>query len=137
MNETLNDFVIENSNKISAIGNETLGPQNIGSFNNAERIINGENSACQTQVIENYFDDKSAKAIDNALLTVENRMHDGILTAMENVLISRVEMATGSSVQRPSRGVQSPVRKDFSGNTENTPLILASSRLDINVDQDR
>ena len=138
LNGTLNDFVVENSNTISALGNDTLEPENNGSFNNAERIINGGNSAFQNQVLENDIDDKIRKAVDNAVLTVGNHMHDAILTAMENVVIQRVEMAvrsiTGSSVQRPSRV---RVRKDFLENTENTPLMSASSRLDINIDQDK
>ena len=68
-------------------------------------------------------------------------MHDAILTAMDNVVFSRVEMAarsiTGSSGKGPSRVVQNPDRRVFKGNTEKTPLGSASSQLDLNVDQDR
>ena len=64
-----------------------------------------------------------------------------ISTTMENVVIQRVEMAvrpiTGSPGQRLSSVVQNPDRRDFTGNTENTPFMLAFSRLDLNVDQDR
>ena len=74
-------------------------------------------------------------------MTVENCMHDAILTTMDNVLFPRVEKAvtaiTGSSGQGPSNVVQNPDRRDFTGNNENTPTMSASSRLDLNVDQDR
>ena len=59
---------------------------------------------------------------------------------MEKVVIPRVEMAvrsiTVSSGRGPSNVVQNPDRRDFTGHTENTPLMWASSRIDLNVDQD-
>ena len=64
-----------------------------------------------------------------------------ILTAMDKVVIPRVELAvrsiTESSGRRPSNVVQNPDRRDFTGNSENTPLMSASSRMDLNVDQDK
>ena len=141
MNETLNDFVIGNGTNVSAIGIETLAPQTNGHFNNFETIVDGKKSESQNQLMGNNIDNKTRKAVDNAILTVENRMLDAILTAMHNVVIPRVEMAvrsiTGSLGQRPSSVVQSPDRRDFTGNTENVPLMSASSLLDLNVDQDR
>ena len=95
-NETSNDFVIGNSNNISATGNETLKLQVNGRYNNAERIFNGETSACQNQVVENNIDDKIRKAVYDTVMTVKNRMHDLILTAIDNVVIPRVEMAVRS-----------------------------------------
>ena len=140
MNETSNDFVIGINTNVSAIEKETSEPHVNARYNNAEKNINGERRACQNQVIENNIDDKIRKAVDNAVMTVGNRMHDAILSAMDIIVIPRVEMAvrsiTGSSVQGPSSVVQNPDRRDFTGNTENTPLMLASSRLDLNVDQD-
>ena len=62
-------------------------------------------------------------------MAIKNRVHDAILTAVDNVVIPRVEMAvrsfTKSSRQGPNRLVQNPDFKDFSGNTENTPLMSA------------
>ena len=73
-------------------------------------------------------------------MTVENRLHDAILTVMDKVVIPPVEMAvrsiTGSSRHGPNSVVQNPDRSDFTENTENTPLMSASSRLDLNIDQD-
>ena len=60
---------------------------------------------------------------------------------MDNVLIPRVEKAmrslTESLGRGPNRMVQNADRRDFSGNTEKTPLMSASSRVDLNIDRDR
>ena len=68
-------------------------------------------------------------------------MHDIILTAMDNVVIPRVEMTvrsiTRSLGQGPSSVVQNPDQRDLTGNTVNTPLMSASIRLDLNADRDR
>ena len=77
-------------------------------------------------------------------MTVENRVHDAILTAMDKVVIPRVDMAVRSITESSVGGLSSlvqnksrPDRRDFSGNAENTPLMSSSSRLDLNIDQDR
>ena len=70
----------------------------------------------------------------------QNLMHDAILTAMDNVIILRVEMTvrsiTSSSRLGPNSTFQNPDRRDFIGNTKNTPLKSASSRLDLNIDHE-
>ena len=48
-----------------------------------------------------------------------------------------VRSIAGSSRHGPNSTVQNPDRRDFIGNTENTPFKSASSRLDVNIDQDR
>ena len=62
-------------------------------------------------------------------------MHDAILTAIDNVVLSRVEMAekltTGSTGHETKSEVQNPDQRDFLGNIRNNPLMLASSRLDL------
>ena len=106
--------------------NETLEQQTNDHYNIPEKNVIGEVSANQNQVLGNNIDDKSRKAVDSAVKTVENCMHDAILTAMDNVVIPRVEMAvrsiTGSSRHGPNDAVQNADRRDFIGNTENTPL---------------
>ena len=42
-----------------------------------------------------------------------------------------------SSGHGPNSVVQNPDRRDFAGKTENTPFMSASSRFDLNIDQDR
>ena len=100
-----------------------------------------EISVSQEQVVENDTADKIKKAVDNAVMTVEKRVHDAILTAMDNVTIPRVEIAvrsvTESAGQEPNSVVQNAGQRDFSGNREDTPLMWASNRLDSSFDQDR
>ena len=48
-----------------------------------------------------------------------------------------VRSITGSSGNGPNSIVQKPDRRDFTGNTEYTPLRSASSRLDSNIEQDQ
>ena len=114
-----------------------LEHQTNGLYNDSERIFG---NTSQNLVIGNNIDNKIRKLIDNAVMTVENCMQDAILTAMDKMVIPRVEMPvrsiTGSSGHGPNCVVQKPDRRDFTGSTENTPLMSASSRLDLNVDQD-
>ena len=60
---------------------------------------------------------------------------------MDTVVVPRVEMAmistTGSSGHGPNRKFQNPDQQDFPGDTENTPLMTASSRTDINNNHSR
>ena len=74
-------------------------------------------------------------------MTVKNRMHDAILTAIDNVVIPRAEIAaksiTGSTGHGTNSEVQNPDRRGFLGNIRNTPLISASSRLDIGNELNR
>ena len=94
----MNDFLIGSSTSVGVIENETLESQTDDNFKNPVRIVDesSESSACQNQVVGKNFDDKIRKAVDNAVRTVENRMHEVILTAMDNVMIPRVEKAVKS-----------------------------------------
>ena len=60
---------------------------------------------------------------------------------MDDVVIRRVEIAVRSIAQSPGRGtnsvIQNPDQRDFSGNTENSPYMAASSRTSLNIDQGR
>ena len=58
LDKTLNNFVIRNSTKASAIGDETLEPQNNSCSKNFGRFVVVESSECQNQVIDNNIDDK-------------------------------------------------------------------------------
>ena len=68
-------------------------------------------------------------------MIVENLMHEVILTAIDEVVIPRVEMAVKSFTSSTGNGtnseVQHPERREFLGNLRNTPLMSASSRLDL------
>ena len=123
---------------MTARENETSEQQTNGEYNTFEKFVG---SSSQKQVKEIIIDDKDRRAIDSAVTTVEDCMHDEILTAMDKVVISRVKMAvssiTGSSRHGPNSEFQNPDRQDNLGNTGNTPLVPTSSRLDLNTTQNR
>ena len=88
---------------------ETLEQETNGQPNDFGRLDDSER---QNQVIENHIDDQITGAVDSAVMTVENRTHDAILTAIDNVVIARVEMAvksiTGSTGHWINSEVQNP-----------------------------
>ena len=137
MNETLNVFIISNNTNMGMTENKKLEQQASGRHRNFEMIVE---NASENQFIGNKTDDRIRDAVDSAVMAVENRMHDAILTAVNDVVIPRVEMAvissTGSSRNGPNSIVHNPEWRNFTGNTENTPLKSASSRLDLKIDQD-
>ena len=106
LNETLNDFVIGKDTNACAVRDGALETQTNSPPNNFGRFVVDENVECQNQVIGNRIDDKIKKAVDSDVMAVENRMHDASFTAMNNMVIPRVEMAVrsiiGSSGQGPS-----------------------------------
>ena len=51
---------------------ETLESHTNGGNNNMESLIKDENSACQDQILENNFDDKMKKTVDNAVMPGES-----------------------------------------------------------------
>ena len=103
LTETLNDFIIGMNTNMGVTENENLKQQASGCHRNIERIVD---NASQNQVIGNNTDDRIRDAVDSAVIAVENRMHDAILTAVNDGVIPRVEMAvisiTGSSGNGPN-----------------------------------
>ena len=75
--------------------------------------------------------------VDNVLI-VKNGMHEAILTAMEKVIIPRIEMPVKSITGSLRHGLQSvvknPDRGVFTGNNKNFPLKSASRQLELNID---
>ena len=138
INETFNNFVIGNGTNVNAVGNDSLEHRTNVFYNDSKRIIC---NASQDQVIGNDIDDKISKTVDNAVVTAKNRMQNTILTAMNEIVIPLLEMAVRKiqrlSGHRPKSVVQKPVQRDFTGYTENNPLMWASNRLDLNIDQKR
>ena len=65
---------------------------------------------------------KVRSEVDNVMTTVETRIQDALLTAMENLEIPRVELAMKSINASPGRSVDGnvldPDQRDFSGNVQ-------------------
>ena len=111
---------------------ETWEQQTNGHSINFERV---NESARRNQVKENKNDNQITRAVSNVVMTVENCMHYAILTAVDNVVFPRAEMAvkliTGSTGHGTNSEVENPDRRVFLGNFRNTPLMSASNRLDL------
>ena len=138
LNKTLNDFVIGNNANASSVGNDNLEPQSSSLANIFGRNTIGENSASQNQVFEKNAD-RIRKAVDNAVMTVRNWVHDTIWKAVNNVIKQRVEMAvrsiTESSGRRHNSAVQNLDQRENTRKTESTLPMSTSRQIDLNVDQ--
>ena len=103
--QIFNDFVTGSNINVGVIENETSESQTGGCFISPNYIVDCEVSACENQFVGKNFDDKFKKVVDNSVKTVESRMHDAILTAMDKVVNPRVEMTVkliaGSSEHEP------------------------------------
>ena len=74
------------------------------------------------------------KELDSVVADVENQIHEVILTAVESVVLTKVEVAvrsiTGSSRHGPNSVVLNTCHRDFCGNMEDAPLVTATSLTD-------
>ena len=126
LNEILNDFVIGNSTNAGAIRNELQNLKPMFVLIISKRVLTVKTVQVKIITSKTILTKKIGRRL---IMTVVNHMHDAILTAMDNVVFLRVEMAvrsiTGSSGQRPSSVVQNPDRRDFTGNAENTAVMSA------------
>ena len=140
LNETSNDFIIGSDTNADKIENETVEPQTSGLVNSFGKSAVGENSISRNQVTDGIITEEIREEVDNAITDVKKRLHEGNLTAMDNVVIPRAEIAvrliTESSGQGPNSMVQIPDQTYFPGNTEKIPLKSDSGRVDINADLD-
>ena len=131
-----NDFVISNGTTVNTMVNEALESQVYGHHKNFERMVD---TACQNQIKAGNTDDEIRNAVDSAVFAVKYCMHDATLTAMNNLVIPRVEMAARLITGSPENGINSigltPDRRECTGNTEITPHRSDSSRLDLKIEQ--
>ena len=78
--------------------------------------------------------------VDSVMTRVETRVQDAVLTALENLVIPRVELAMKSVNASSGRRVDSVVldcdQRDFSGNIEGLQM-TASSRVNSHTDLNR
>ena len=130
--KTLKDFVIGNSVNVNVSEKDILEQETSGQAIDLERV---NDNVCQIQVVENEIGNQITGAVMSAVMTLENRSHDTIVTATEILVIPRVELAvkliTGSTGHGTNSEVQNPDRTDFVGNFRNAPLMSASSPLDL------
>ena len=105
--KSLNDFVNGNNANAEAAENEAVETETGYFVGNFERLTVGENNTSHDEVVERKISDRSGKVINSVVKAVEIRVHEAIWTAMDNIVIPRVEMAvrsiTGSSERGPIR----------------------------------
>ena len=74
-------------------------------------------------------------------MTIKNRMHEAIWTAIDNMVIPRVVTAVKSIIGSTGYGTNSDVqnsdRMDCTGKIKNTSLVSATSRLDLDAELNR
>ena len=141
MSESSNDSVIGYDTRCDVVGDEIVGPRGNNFVGNLVGETPGENIESQNQVIERNIARRVKKDVASDIAAVENQMHHAILTGMDNVVVTRIEMAVnliaGSSGLGANCVVRNPDQSVFSNNMENTPLMTASSRTDLNINKDR
>ena len=119
------------------MGNEAFKSQASAHHEDFDRTVD---NAGKNQVLGSETEDRIRNAVNSDVIGAENHIQDAILTAMHNVVILRVEIAVKlmkcSSRIGPNSMVRILIEKDFRANTGKTPLRLASSRLDSNIEQD-
>ena len=102
----------------------------------------GENNTSHTQIIKKLAI-SIREEVARVFATVEHQIHDATLTARKKVvdLLSQNWETTVKSTNRLSRlrtnsVAQNPEQRDFPGNMEDTPLMTATKRIAININND-
>ena len=112
----------------------------------AHRDISLDNTKNTTQTnypqenmhtLEENIVSKVPSEVDGVMTTVETKVQDAVLTAIESLVIPRVELtmksANASSGRSPDGNLLEPDQMDFSGNVEGLQL-TASSRINSHTD---
>ena len=121
------------------IGQSTHGGQNeninstiveITALNSASNTTQFSGSQLVMHTLEKNFTNKVRCEVDSVMTTNETRMHQAVLTATENLVVHRVEIAI-TSVNTSSRRsvvvvVLEPDEREISGNFEGLQLIVSS-----------
>ena len=96
MNEFLKGFNIDNDTQEDLTEDQTVGLQNDGCVNKLRNVTLRENTASHNQVIEKNIAGRVRKDVDNVVAAIEKQVHDAISTAMDSLVMPRVEMAERS-----------------------------------------
>ena len=86
------------------------------------KVIQGENRQVVMHTLVENIVSKARSEVDGVMTTVEFRIQDAVLTAIDNLVIPRVELAMKSTNASPRRSVDCNVlgsdQRDSSGNVE-------------------
>ena len=117
--------------------NAADGDTSLSNRNNLNQV---EGSQVGLHTLEENLVRKVQNEVDSVMTTVETRVQGAVLTAIENLVIPRIELAMKSvnaSTERVEVSVVlNPDQRDFSGNIESLQL-TASSRLNSHTNLNR
>ena len=140
-NASLYDIVIVNNFNERLAGTEISKAQTGSFLSIFQRSRVDEKIKSHHQTIERSKSDRIRREDDSAVMVVKNRVHNAFLTAVDIVVTPKfkktVRYNSGSSSRRPNSVVHKHGQRDFLGNEQNTPLMMASRRLGLNIDQER
>ena len=132
--------MIGQSNHEAKTSNETNAVDKGTSSNNITGPIQVNSPRVDMHTREENIFSKVRSEVDNAMITVETRVQDAVLTAIQNLVIPRVELAMKSADASSGRSiggnVLEPDQRDFSGNIEGLQS-TASSRINSRTDLNR
>ena len=131
------DFVIGQSNHDVQNENVDDVAHRGTSPDNANHLTQVNYPRVDMNTVEENFVSKVRSEVDNVMTIVETRVKNAALTAMENLVIPRVELAMKSTNASSGRSVDGnvldPGQRDFSGNVEGLQM-TTSSRIHSHTD---
>ena len=123
--------LVQNNHNILVESKASLTGKNVA-FNNTNHSVLANGSQVDIRTFERSITNKVLNEVDNVVATVETRVHDAILSAMEGLVLPRVELAMKSVNESSGLDSESvvldPDLRNFSGNIESLQM-AASSRM--------
>ena len=140
LSERDTDFMIGQSNQGEQIKNRDSMLRRGTSPDNASKPAQINYPQIDVHTLEENIVSKVRSEVDNVMTPVGTRVQDAVLTAIENLVIPRVELAMNSANARSERSADSnvlePDQRDFLGDIKSLRM-TASSRINSHMDLNR
>ena len=140
LSERDTDFMIGQSNQDAQIESRSKMLCRGTSSDNASNLAQINYPQVDVLTLEENIVSKVRSEEDNVMTSVETRVQDVVLTAIENLVIPKVELAMKSANAHPERSfdgnVLEPDQKDFLGNIEGLQM-TGSGRINSDTDLNR
>ena len=139
------DFMVKQNNHEAQAGSKTNVVDRGTSSNKKRGSIQVKNPHMDMHTLEENIVSKVRSQVDNVMTTVKTTVQDAVLTAIENIVIPRVDLvmksANASSARSDDGNVLEPDQKDFLGSIEVLQMTASGrihSRTDLNgIDETR
>ena len=133
-------FMVEQNNHESQTGNKVNVARGDIPLNNANNPTQFSGSQVDMYRLEKNIVNDVRREVDSVMTTVEKRVHDAVLTAIESLVIPRIELAmksvNASSVSGVDSVVLDPDPREFSAYIEGLQF-TTSSRINLHTDFNR